>query len=40
MQIQKGKNQKYHGSIDCGIQIYRQYGMRGLYLGFNVTLLR
>lgn len=40
MQIQKGINQKYHGSVDCGIQIYKNYGVKGLYLGFNVTLLR
>lgn len=40
MQIQKGKNQQYHGSIDCGKQIYRKYGVKGLYLGFNITLLR
>ena len=38
--MQKGKNQQYHGSIDCGRQIYRNYGIKGLYLGFNVTLLR
>lgn len=38
--MQKGKNQKYHGSVDAGIQIYKKYGIRGLYLGFNTTLFR
>lgn len=40
MQIQKGNNRQYHGSVDCGIQIYRKHGIAGLYLGFNITLLR
>ncbi len=40
MQIQKGNNQKYKGSIDAGRQIYKNYGIKGLYLGFYPTLLR
>ena len=40
LQIQKGRNQKYHGSIDAGRSIFRQFGLQGIYLGFNVTLLR
>jgi hypothetical protein len=40
MQVQKGKNDKYHGSVDAGIKIYKKYGIRGLYLGFYPTLLR
>ena len=40
MQVQKGNNHRYHGSIDAGIKIYRNHGIRGLYLGFYPTLLR
>jgi hypothetical protein len=40
MQVQKGNNQKYNGSIDAGIQIYKNHGIKGLYLGFYPTLLR
>lgn len=40
MQVQKGSNNKYEGSVDAGIKIYRQYGFKGLYLGFLPTLLR
>ena len=40
MQIQKNKSQAYKGSIDCGIQIFKKHGMKGLYLGFNITLIR
>lgn len=40
MQVQKGKDHKYKGSIDAGIKIYKKYGIRGLYLGFYPTLLR
>ena len=40
MQVQKRNNQKYNGSIDAGIQIYKNYGLKGLYLGFYPTLLR
>jgi hypothetical protein len=40
MQVQKGNNQKYQGSIDAGIKIYKTYGIKGLYLGFYPTLLR
>ena len=40
VQLQHGKNNKYHGSVEAGYKIYKQFGIRGLYLGFNVTLLR
>lgn len=40
MQVQKGNDHKYHGSIDAGVKIYRKYGIKGLYLGFYPTLLR
>jgi hypothetical protein len=42
MQIQKGNdlNNKYHSSIDAGKNIYKNYGIKGLYLGFYSTLLR
>lgn len=33
-------NNKYHSSIDAGVNIYRKYGIKGLYLGFYPTLLR
>ena len=31
---------KYRGSIDAGRDIYRRYGLKGLYLGFNSTFAR
>ena len=31
---------KYKGSIDAGLDIYRRFGLKGLYLGFNSTFLR
>lgn len=40
MQVQKGNDNKYKGSVDAGIKIYRQHGIKGLYLGFYPTLLR
>jgi hypothetical protein len=40
IQMQHGKNNKYHGSIDAGLKIYKSYGIKGLYLGFNITLVR
>lgn len=30
---------KYNGSLDVGLKIYKQYGIKGLYQGFNPTLL-
>lgn len=40
MQKSIGKTQVYKGSIDAGLDIYRRFGLRGLYLGFNATFLR
>ena len=40
MQIQHGKNKKYHGSLEAGFRILKDYGIRGLYLGFPITLVR
>lgn len=42
LQNQKGDDHKnrYHGSLDAGIQLYRKYGIRGLYQGFYPALLR
>lgn len=40
MQVQKGNDHKYNGSIDAGVKIYKKYGIKGLYLGFYPTLLR
>jgi hypothetical protein len=40
LQMQDSNNKKYKNSIDAGIQFYKKYGIRGLYQGFNVTLLR
>lgn len=42
LQMQKGDDNKnkYHGSLDAGVQIYKKYGIKGLYLGFYPTLLR
>ena len=31
---------KYRGSIDAGRDIYRRFGSRGLFLGFNSTFVR
>lgn len=39
LQLQK-KTGKYNGSVDAGIKIYKQHGIKGLYLGFYPTLLR
>jgi len=40
MQVQKGTDHRYNGSIDAGVKIYKKYGIKGLYLGFYPTLLR
>jgi hypothetical protein len=34
------KKPQIPGSIDAGRDIYRRFGLRGLYLGFNATFLR
>jgi len=39
LQLQKGKG-KYNGSVDAGRKIFKQHGIKGLYLGFYPTLLR
>jgi hypothetical protein len=31
---------KYRGSIDAGLDIYKRFSLKGLYLGFNSTFLR
>lgn len=38
--MQDQHNKLYKNSIHAGIEFYRKYGIRGLYLGYNVTLLR
>jgi hypothetical protein len=40
--MQKGDDHtnKYHGSLDAGKQIFKKYGIKGLYLGFYPTFLR
>lgn len=38
MQVLNG-DRKYKGSIDVGMKIFSQYGVRGLYQGFYPTLL-
>lgn len=34
------RKQKGEGSVKTAIRIYKQYGLRKLYLGLNITLLR
>jgi solute carrier family 25 carnitine/acylcarnitine transporter 20/29 len=38
--MQKEVGGKHRGSLEAGRDIYRRFGLRGLYLGFNSTLLR
>ncbi len=33
-------SKKYKGSVQAGIQIYKTYGLNGLYQGFYPTILR
>jgi hypothetical protein len=33
-------SKKYKGSVHAGIQIYKTYGLNGLYQGFYPTILR
>ena len=40
MQRGDDHNNKYHSSVDAGMQIYKKYGIKGLYLGFYPTLMR
>lgn len=42
MQMQKGNDafNRYHSSIDAGIHLYREHGIKALYAGFNPTFLR
>ena len=38
--MQKEANNIYRGSLDASKQIYKSYGIKGLYLGFNPTLVK
>ncbi|UYV80596.1 SLC25A29 [Cordylochernes scorpioides] len=40
VQVQTGKNNLYTGSFDCLKKIVRSHGIRGIYLGFDATLIR
>ena len=42
MQIQRGNDAKnlYHSSLDAGIELYKNYGIKELYAGFKPTFLR
>jgi len=40
MQTQSSTNPLYKGSIDCAKQIYRKYGLKGIYQGTYATLAR
>ncbi len=41
LQVKRTTNtEKYTGSFNAGYEIMKKYGVRGLYLGFNATLLR
>jgi len=39
LQKEVGKS-KYRGSIDAGKDVFRKFGVKGLYLGFNSTFVR
>lgn len=38
--MQKQIKTIHKGSLDAGKYIYRNYGFKGLYLGFNSTLIK
>jgi len=40
IKMQGLQNKKYKGSIDVGKQIYKKFGLRGLYQGFYPTIIR
>ena len=40
MQIQMNKVGKYTGSIDAFSKIFNLYGLKGVYTGYSVTLMR
>jgi len=41
MQMQRSGSVKlYKNSIDCALQIYRRYGIKGIYKGAQITMLR
>lgn len=42
MQLQKGNdaNNRYHSSLDAGKILFKKQGLKGLYLGFQTTLIR
>ncbi|KAL4471128.1 hypothetical protein ABPG72_006509 [Tetrahymena utriculariae] len=40
IKMQLMKNKMYKNTIDCAIQIYKQYGVKGLYKGEVSTILR
>ena len=35
-----GRDTHYHGSLDCAMQTYKQEGIRGLYKGGVITMMR
>ncbi|KAK5639034.1 hypothetical protein RI129_011526 [Pyrocoelia pectoralis] len=41
LQIQQGSSQKlYNGPVDCAVKLYKQGGIRSIYLGSLATLMR
>jgi solute carrier family 25 carnitine/acylcarnitine transporter 20/29 len=40
IKMQGRDSKKYKGSVHAGIQIYKKYGLNGLYQGFYPTILR
>ncbi len=40
IKMQNLETNYYKGSVDAGIKIYQQFGLRGLYQGFYPTVLR
>jgi hypothetical protein len=40
IKMQGLNSKKYKGSVHAGIQIYKTYGLKGLYQGFYPTILR
>lgn len=41
MQLKNRENlKKYKNSLHAGISLYREHGLKGIYLGYNATLLR
>jgi solute carrier family 25 carnitine/acylcarnitine transporter 20/29 len=40
MQCQSDLNKLYSGTIDCATQIYKRYGIKGIYQGLGATFVR